>query len=109
MLPVRLAGSMLSTLDFKKDEFRVDVDRSFAVSKAMNKLRNKEMAFCNRTAVMKEISDSFTSMRCVTTRFDGGRTIWSLKSNRTNDIAMTWLIGWVGFCTYKGVTFDILY
>lgn len=109
MLPVRLAGSMLSTIDFKKDEFRVDVDRSFVVSKSMTKLRNKELAFCSTPGVIKEIADSFTSMRSITTRSDGGRTVWSLKSNRTNDIAMTWVMGWVGYCTYKNLTFDVLY
>lgn len=109
MLPVRLAGSMLATLDFKQDEFRVDVDRSFAISKAMAKLRNREMQFCNRAGVIKEIAESFTSMKSIITRSDGGRAVWSLKANRTNDIAMTWLIAWVGFCSYKGVTFDILY
>lgn len=109
LLSVRLAGSMLDIINFKQEEFRVDLDRSFAVSKAITKLQNKEMEFCNIGPVMKEIAESFTSMKSIVTRSGEGRTVWSLKANRTNDIAMTWVIGWAGFCAYKKLTWDILY
>lgn len=107
-LPVRFA-QLISLIDHNQEQFRIDVDRNFIVAKFLKKkILDRRIEISSATASYEEIKDSFLSMKSLTSRWTPGVILWVLKSNRTNDIMMAIIAGWVAFCVQKKIYNDIM-
>lgn len=108
VLPVRFA-QLLKLVDIVEDQYRVDVDKSFAVSKFIKKkVLDQRVHFSGEQGVIKEIKESIMSMKTVSYAREPGVIRWLLKSNRTNDIMMAIIIGWVSYCVKQKVMHDLV-
>jgi hypothetical protein len=107
-LPVRFA-MMNDLISVKPEQFRVDVDRNFVISKFLKK---KVIDRCLEISGVQhnfdEVCDSLMSMKNVTPKKDPGKVMWLLKKNKSNDIAMAMIAGWVSFCADRSFLSDIV-
>lgn len=108
VLHVRFA-SMVALMESKPSEFRVDVDRNFVISRFIKKkILDRCLELPSSTYQLKEVTDSWTSMKSATSKFNPGEILWILKRNRSNDIAMAMIAAWVSFCNSNKLTGDIM-
>ena len=107
-LPVRFA-QMKSLVEAKPDSYRVDVDRSFIISKFVKKkIIDRKLNLPHNDMAFNELMSSIMSMKSLTNKRDPGQILWVLKKNKSNDIFMALVAAWVGFCVDRGLQRDIL-
>lgn len=108
VLNVRFA-QMVALMEPRKEDFRVDVDRNFIISKFVKKkILDRALELPSSTYQLDEVVDSWTSMKSATSKFDPGVIMWILKKSRSNDIAMAMIAAWVSYCNFKGLNWDIM-
>lgn len=108
ILPVRFA-QLIALVEARQEQHRVDVDQPFIISRFMKKkIIDRNILLPHTDHAFNELASSFLSMKNLTPRKKPGQVIWVLKANRTNDIMMAIIAGWVGFCVHKNLYRDLM-
>lgn len=107
-LPVRFL-QLISLIEHKQELYRVDIDRNFIISNFIKKkVIDMQLELPINDACYNEMEDSILSMKNLTLKNQPGATIWVLRNNRTNDLMMAMIAGWVSYCVVHNLYRDIV-